>query len=229
MMGRCVGLLVALLVIPIEAARAADYKLESIEALSSNEVPALVRRALQPKGIRLLGGGEARFELWLRDSIPTQATSGFTLSDVLYGSLKKGTWMGILRIPHGGSDFRGQMINPGYYSLRYQHVLQDGNHMGVSMYRDFVLLIPAAVDKEIEKMLRFEEIVNLSRQSSGTNHPAVFSLAVPSKGTSPGKPSLVQDDMEHWVVETNSRAKPKGGGEPKEFPFAIVLVGQAEG
>ena len=227
-MGYCIGLLAALLVVPMETARASDYKLESIEALSSDQVPETAREGLQPKGIRLLGGDETLFELWLRDPIPIQAASGYAPSDVLYGTLKKGTWMGILRIPREGADFRGQTIKPGYYSLRYQHVLQDGNHMGVSMYRDFVLLIPAAADQEIEKMLSFAQAVNLSRQSSGTNHPAVLSLAAPPDRTAPEKPSLVQDDMGHWVVQTDSKAKPEGGGEPREFPFAIVLVGQAE-
>lgn len=207
-------------------AQAADYRVETAEALTSDQVPASAREALQPKGVRLLEGDTLLFELWLSASV-TVKNSGGGAGDVLYGMLPRGAWVGVLHVSRQGADFRGQPIRPGYYSLRYGHVLQDGNHMGVSVYRDFVLVGPAAEDTEIERALGMDETLELSRKASGTGHPAILSLSVPAEGKSPEQPGLVQDDMGHWVVETGTKAKSESG-DGAEFPFSIVLVGQAE-
>ena len=207
-------------------AQAADYRVETAETLTSDHVPASVREALQPKGVRLLEGDTLLFELWLSAAVPVKSSGGGA-GDVLYGALPRGAWVGVLHFPRQGADFRGQPIRPGYYSLRYGHVLQDGNHMGVSVYRDFVLLASAAADTEIERALGMDEIFELSRKASGTGHPAILSLSVPAAGKSAEQPGLVQDDMGHWVVQTGSKAK-SDSGDAAEFPFSIVLVGQAE-
>ena len=207
-------------------AQAADYRVETAEALTSDQVPASVREALQPKGVRLLEGDTLLFELWLPAAVPVKSSGGGA-GDVLYGTLTRGAWVGVLHFLRPGADFRGQLIRPGFYSLRYGHVMQDGNHMGVSVYRDFVLLAPAAEDMEIDRPLSVGETLELSRKAAGTGHPAIFSLSVPAEGKSPEQPGLVQDDMGHWVVETGSKAISESG-EGAEFPFSIVLVGQAE-
>ncbi len=209
------------------AAGRAAYKVETVGAVSASEVSAAMGEALQPDGVRLLdAGGKALFEIWLPDPVVAKP-GGYTPSDVLYGTLEKGAWLGVLHCPSGGTDFRGQTIQPGYYSMRYQHVLQDGNHMGVSLYRDFVLLVPVAADTDIDKLLSFAEVVALSAKVSGTNHPAVLSLRTPVEGKTAAQPKVVPDGAGHWVVETGSRSQADGGAEV-EFPFAIVLVGQAE-
>ncbi len=209
-------------------AQAADYRVETAEALTSDQVPASVREALQPKGVRLLEGDTLLFELWLPAAVPVKSSGGGA-GDVLYETLTRGAWVGVLHFARPGADFRGQPIQPGFYSLRYGHVMQDGNHMGVSVYRDFVLLAPVAEDTALERLLGMDETLELSRKASGTGHPAILSLSVPSEGKSPEQPGLVQDDMGHWVVETGSKAKSESGdGAEAEFPFSIVLVGQAE-
>ncbi len=209
-------------------AQAADYRVETAEALTSDQVPASVREGLQPKGVRLLEGDTLLFELWLPAAVPVKSSGGGA-GDVLYGMLTRGVWVGVLHFARPGADFRGQPIQPGFYSLRYGHVMQDGNHMGVSVYRDFVLLAPVAEDTALERLLGMDETLELSRKASGTGHPAILSLSVPAEGKSPEQPGLVQDDMGHWVVETGSKAKSESGdGAEAECPFSIVLVGQAE-
>lgn len=223
---RLIKLLCGFFLLSMGTAQALDYKVETLGKLTSPDVPIQIREALQLKGVRMLEREEPLFELWLRDLIPEK--TGSVSPDALYGTLRKGTWMGILHFPREGSDFRGQSIKPGYYSLRYQHVLQDGNHMGASVYPDFVALVPASLDLEIDKLLSFEQVINLSRKSSGTNHPAVMSLATASEGKTPEHPGLVQDDIGHWVLETGSNKKTEDSDKPVDFPFAIVLVGRAE-
>jgi hypothetical protein len=99
--------------------------------------------------------------------------------------------------------------------------------MGVSLYRDFVLLVPVVADMDIDRLLNFAEVVELSAKVSGTNHPAILSLATPVEGKTAAQPGVAPDDAGHWVVETGSRSQADGGAEA-EFPFTIVLVGQAE-
>ena len=220
-------LISAWLVGSVLAAGAAVYKVETVGAVSASEVSAAMGEALQPDGVRLLdAGGKVLFEIWLPDPVGAKS-GGYTPSDVLYGTLEKGAWLGVLHCTSGGTDFRGQTIPPGTYSMRYHHVLQDGNHMGVSLYRDFVLLLPVAADTDIDELLSFAEVVALSAKVSGTNHPAVLSLRTPVEGKTAAQPEVVPDDVGHWVVRTGSRSRAEGGAEA-EFPFAIVLVGQAE-
>jgi hypothetical protein len=191
------------------------YKTEPAGPLDSPEVPKGLEAKLQPQGARLLGDkGAAVTEVWLLNSAAAGGSSGG--SDAVYPSLGVGTLVGVIHFPVQGSDFRGQSIKPGYYTMRYARMPQDGNHMGVNPYPDFVLLSPAAADTDIDKSLKFEDLVKLSKQASGTGHPAVMSLVPVSQGA--GFPSLVQDNQGRWVLQT------KLGGQ---VPIALVVVGQA--
>ena len=209
------------------AGGSASYRVERAGEVSASDVPLAMGELLQADGARLLdANGKALFEIWLRLPMVTKV-SAYTPSDVLYGTLEKGAWLGVLHCPSGGTDFRGQAIPSGYYSMRYQHIRQDGNHMGVSLYRDFALLVPALADTNINTPLSFAEAVKLSARVSGTNHPAILSLATPSEGKTSAYPAVTQDDLGHWVLETKSQLKDQGGPQA-EFSFAIILVGQAE-
>ncbi len=94
-------------------AQAADYRVETAEALTSDQVPASVREALQPKCVRLLEGDTLLFELWLPAAVPVKGSGGGA-GDVLYGTLTQGAWVGVLHFARQGADFRGQPIRPGY-------------------------------------------------------------------------------------------------------------------
>jgi len=130
-----------------------------------------------------------------------------------------GEFVGIMHLPMAGSDFRCQSIKPGYYTMRYALIPQDGNHMGVSPNRDFVLLTPVSADADPAKAVGFNDLVKLSKQASGTNHPAVISLAA---ATAQNFPSVGQDDQGHWMLQVKL---PTSSGE---LPFALILVGQAQ-
>ncbi len=200
------------------------YKIQPVPALPS-DVPKDLQEVLRPQGARLLNDqGAAVCEVWWRNEIPIKASSGSS-SGVLYGGLEVGTFVGVLRFVSAGSDFRGQPIKPGYYTLRYALVPQDGNHMGVSNYRDFLLLSPAAEDSNPDQVPKFDELVKLSRKASGTGHPAVFNMG-PADTSSQSLPALVKDDQGHWLLEFEIHGKQPGG--PKDLRLAFILVGQAE-
>jgi hypothetical protein len=191
------------------------YKVESIGAPA--DLPQALADALEPAGARLVNDqGAAVAEVWLRKSIPIQQTQA--KGDVAYPQLSVGTLVGVLRFPNGGSDFRGQSIKAGTYTLRYAQIPQDGNHLGASTYRDFLLLGPAATDTNVDRPLTFDAVVKLSQQASGTGHPAVLSLE-PAAEAKTHPPYASQDDQGHWMLVL---------GTPSGPPLSIVLVGKTE-
>lgn len=200
------------------------YKVESIGAPPASDLPQTIQNALQPAGVRLENDqGAAVAEVWLRKSVPTQQ-AGAKSSDIIYSSLAIGTMVGVLRFPSGGKDFRGQPIKAGFYTLRYAQIPQDGNHMGVSTYRDFLLLGPGAQDTEVDQSMTLDAAVKLSRQASGTGHPAVLSLN-PATETK-ADPAVFQDDQGHWVLQVKVPGKSSAGGQ--DFSMGIILIGKAE-
>ena len=60
------------------------------------------------------------------------------------------------------SDFRGQAVPGRHYTLRYQLLPQDANHLGVSPNPDFLLAIPVASDTKPDAVYPFDKLVALS-------------------------------------------------------------------
>src|SRR2546427_2357061 len=195
------------------------YKITSANQIPS-DVPAAVSGLLNAQGTTLNDAtGSPVSSIWWAKTIA--ATPGGS-ADAAYPDLAVGTFLGVLNFPKGGSDFRGQKIKPGTYTLRYAHIPQDGNHMGVNPYPDFVLLIPVASDTDSSKGLALPDLVKLSKLTSGTNHPAVMSLVPAAQGAS--SPSLVQDDQGHWVLQVEVSEGSASGSKP--MPLALIVVGQ---
>ena len=202
-------------------ASAASYKIESSTSPPEG-LSAELKASLQPQGSRILNEqGSVWCEVWIRKVV---ADTGNPASEAAkYPALHLGSMLGVMSFPSTGSDYRGQAIKPGIYTMRYCLILQDGNHMGVAPVPDFVLLIPAAEDtKDPDAALTLEELVNLSRKASGTNHPAVIDLGRPP--ASPSAPTLEKDDLDHWVLTTKTQSK-----SGADLPIGIVVVGRAEG
>jgi len=191
------------------------YKITSASQLPS-DVPAAVSGVLNAHGTSLNDAtGAPVSSIWWAKAIAV--TPGGS-PDAVYPELAVGTFLGVLNFPKGGSDFRGQKIKPGTYTLRYAHIPQDGNHMGVNPYPDFVLLIPVASDTDTTKVLALPDLLKLSKLASGTPHPAVMSLVPTSQSAT--FPSLVQDDQGHWVLQVEVSAG------SKQMPLALIVVGQ---
>lgn len=191
-------------------------KLEPVATIPS-DIPKAFQDILQAQGTRVVGDKGAVCEVWFSKAV-AQSTGGNP--DALYPALGVGVLVAVLHFPAAGSDFRGQAIKPGYYTLRYALLPQDGNHMGVNPYRDFLLFSPIAADTDVSKSLKLEDLYKLSRQASGTNHPAVMSLVPTAQGAT--FPSIVQDDQGHSVLQVKLGTS---GGQ--DVPIALVVVGQA--
>lgn len=201
------------------------YKAEAGGAPNAPGIPSAVQSALEAQSVRFVNAqGTPVCEIWWRKGIPTKANAGAS-GDVLYGGLTVGEFVGVIHFPTDSKDYRGQNIKAGYYSLRYSQIPQDGNHMGVSSYRDFLLLVPIANDANPDQALDFNDLVKDSRLSTGTGHPAVMMLDPATQGAT--FPSAVQDDQGNWALDV--KLDVKAGGQAQQLPFAVVLVGQYQG
>jgi hypothetical protein len=192
-------------------------KVETIAGPSEASIPQTVKDVLDTKGYRVsLDDGSVACEIWLRRAVPSQAKKD--VAGALYPQLAESTMLGIISFPHPATDYRGQPVKSGIYTLRYELIPGDGNHLGVAPNRDFVLLIPAASDSDPNAIFKFDELVNLSRKTTGTRHPAPLNLAQPAGAVG----TISKDDEDHWILSAEVKL---ASGE--SLPFALVVKGTA--
>lgn len=199
------------------------YKVQPIQGPPAGDVSAAVQGALQPQGERFLdGSGKALCEVWLVKELPA-AQNPSSSPTVLYGKVAPGSLVGVIHFADQTTDYRGQTIKSGFYTLRYQLIPEDGNHMGVSQYRDFLLLVPAAQDPGGSQALSFDQAVQLSRKVTGTGHPGVLMMDAVSDSDKTF-PDAFQDYSQNWALQVQTQLA--GGAS---LPIAFVLVGKYAG
>jgi hypothetical protein len=192
-------------------------RVEQIGAFTDQTASESLRGALEQKGNRVvLGDGSTLCDIWFRASLP----EGPRPEGGSYSGLAESGVVGVISFPGASKDYRGQGIKPGAYTLRYTLHPLDGNHLGISPIRDFLLLTPVAEDKDIGVRPKYEELVKQSLKSSGTSHPSPLSL-VPAESYK-AFPSVSEDEAGHIVFA----AKIKSGSA--DIPIALVVKGVAE-
>jgi hypothetical protein len=199
----------------------AGYKAEPAGPCSLKEISEAMKGALQPDGLRVIGEKGTVFEMWLRKVVPQKPGSSCST----YDTIADGTFVGVLRFSENGGDFRGQALKPGTYAMRYQTLPSDGNHLGCSPSPEFVLLSPVGADTDPQATVGYEDLIKLSKQASGTSHPAVLYLTVP---VGADKQAFHTAEENHWALEGKTKAQPPGGAET-DFRLAVILIGKAEG
>jgi hypothetical protein len=201
---------------------AAGYSAEMISTAAPTEVSAAIREILSDKGVRVNGPSGPLCEIWLRKAVPAQDAS--QQLGVVYGQIAEGTLVGVVRFLADVKDYRQQPVKAGVYTLRYALLPQNGNHLGVSPNRDFLLASPASADQKPAN-LPVEEVLAGSRKSAGTGHPSVWSLAA-STEEAPAPKMLHQEDPDLWMVGfgLNLQSAPNN---LTARPVWLVVVGHA--
>jgi len=219
MIRQLIAATILLVLVPAAWARDGGYKVESIDALTAPQVSEAVRGALENKGVRVVGAdGKPLCEVWLRKEVP--AGKG-EVSGAIFGQIPEGTFVGVINFPSPASDYRGQGIKAGYYTLRYGLILVDGNHLGVSPSRDFLLICPVTEDKDPNAQFKPEDTIKLSRTAAGTTHPSPWSL-VPVTSAE-GLPKVIKDEQEHVILQIKLTTK------SGPLPIGLTVVGKTEG
>lgn len=131
--------------------------------------------------------GDATLEIWLVKALEGGGAD--------WSGVESGTLVGAMRVAGAFKEIRGKVVKPGVYTLRYGLQPQNGDHLGISQFREFVLLSPAVIDQD-PKVLGFDGVVAISKEVIGTAHPASLSLDPPADA--PGAAlSAYKNDLGH--------------------------------
>jgi hypothetical protein len=173
-----------------------------------------IKQAVEEKGYHVVLDDGWSADFWFARALTSSSTGA---TGALYPELGNGKFVGVVTFPKGTSDYRGQAIPAGTYTLRYQYIPQDANHMGVSPNPDFLLAIPVASDSNPAESLPLKRLVSLSAKATATAHPAVIAMA-PS--ASPDNITKNDEGMTVFTVEVQ-------GAGGKSEKLGIVVKGQA--
>jgi hypothetical protein len=183
-----------------------------------------IAATLDPAGYRIDGPDGAVVEFWVVKDVGVNAAFKPTLN-VKY-PFTPGQLIGAMRIPEKSqfTDFRGQNIAAGVYTIRYGQQPEDGNHIGTSETADFLMAIPAKVDTDPKPVSGPDQLAESSAKSVQSTHPAIFSLLPVEKPAD--KPTLTHDeDNEFWIVSLTVDAKAKN--KSVKLPLRFVVFGHA--
>jgi hypothetical protein len=193
-------------------------KVEPIGPLTDAAASDALKKALEPAGYSiLLDDGSEWCKIWLRAGVPASGKSD--VEGALFPQLSESTLIGVISFTKPATDYRGQPVQPGLYTLRYELLPNDGNHLGVADNRDFALLVGAADDPDPAAKFDFQQLVTLSRKATGSAHPGPINLVQPPSDTAP---AVSNDGQEHWVFAGKLKMQT---GEP--LLIGIVVKGKA--
>ncbi|MGD9720641.1 MAG: hypothetical protein AB7O59_16440 [Pirellulales bacterium] len=199
-------------------ALAQDYKVEAFEGAPPDGLAPEIAEKISASGLRVSDGDRVVCEIWPAKEL--QVNADFTPSATVLYPLKSGSLVGALRFPRKGADFRGQDIKRGLYTLRYANQPVDGNHVGTFDTRDFLVMVPAAVDKAPDAT-GDTELFPESAESAGSTHPAIMPLVKPDSGGE--LPALRHLEEQEWYT-LRFGGKDSSG---KQQVLEVVVVGKA--
>jgi hypothetical protein len=166
------------------------------------EIAAPVAAKVAPGGVRATASGTTITFWWVAD-----------LPGASWADVPEGTLVGAVKLGADTRDIRGRMMKAGVYTLRYAVQPKTDDHFGVSPFRNFLLVSPAAVDKD-PAAVDHKGTIELSKQTLGGDHPAVLSIDPPAGKDAPL--SVYTTDLGHksLIVEVG------------KLKFGIVLIGR---
>jgi hypothetical protein len=182
------------------------------------EIAALVSAKLGPGGVRA-GVGVNTLTFWWVKELAASAEASAPRPAPGWSNIPEGTLVGAVKIEKAFRDIRGRVIKAGTYTLRYGIQPSNGDHLGVSPFREFLLLSPAAQDTDPAPRSH-DALTDLSKQTIGGSHPAVWSLD-PRIATEPVL-TVHTTDLGHKALVMDV---PIAGGTLR---FGLVLIGKIE-
>jgi hypothetical protein len=209
----------AILLLGTTPAVADDYQLAKVTALPEG-VPTELQQVLSPQGQQVTGSSGPVCEFWFAKSF--EVREGFTPTLSVKYPLVPGSFVGLLRVvrPEEFTDFRGQELLEGIYTLRYGQQPEDGNHIGTSELADFLLAIPMEQDTSTKIIDSADDVNSKSAEAAGTTHPAIFSLLPIEQAAD--APSLAHDEkQEFWILQIGTDGTRKTG-------LRMVVIGFTE-
>jgi hypothetical protein len=175
-----------------------------------DEISSAVKAVLAPGGATATFGSTT-IDFWWVTSLDVKGKD--------WTGVAEGALVGAMKVSAAFKDIRGRNIKPGAYLLRFAMQPQNGDHLGVSPHREFLIATPAA-DDQSAAVLGHDAAVELGAKTTNIAHPAVLSID-PPLATEPPL-SVVQNDAGHTAVVFEVPT-PAGA-----FRFGLILVGHIE-
>ncbi|MFN0053477.1 MAG: hypothetical protein ACKV0T_14940 [Planctomycetales bacterium] len=210
----------------VSSVRGADQKLEVLQQPPAG-LSAEVAAAISETGYRISDSGKVVCDVWFAKEAPLKPK--FKSSLRIKYPFQAGQLIGAIRFPDGSkpNDFRGQELKPGLYTLRYGLQPDDGNHLGTSDIRDFLVGCSPKEDTNPKRIEDIKALFKLSGSAAGTTHPAIFLLFPP-----PEKPidsAAIHHEAEKKLLILDSNIQGKDADKSVAIPLRIVLVGKSDG
>lgn len=203
------------------------YKIEVLKQQPPAAIAPAVRGALAVEGYKVMDGkGKTYAEFWLRKSVPASEKPGGPKGAIQFPFLEEGELLGALQFVSEGHDYRDQSIAKGAYTVRYGLQPVNGDHLGVSPYRDYALLLPASKDTALVN-LPMKPLHDRSAESAGTSHPAILMLLT-APASVPSLPGMAHDEEKNtWGAVVPLSLQVKGAGASTPFNVQLIVVGAA--
>ena len=130
-----------------------SQQLRTTESLASHRKAAgadlrrrLRRRPAAGRRSRSIVGG-ATLDIWWAQAI------ALTGDGPGWSSVESGTLVGAMRVSGTFKEIRGKVVEPGVYTLRYGQQPQNGDHLGISTFREFLRDQPGRASTPIRRCL----------------------------------------------------------------------------
>jgi hypothetical protein len=204
----------------------AAMKVEVLKEAPPVALGETVRGVLSAQGYRIFDdSGNPFVDVWLRKSIPSTAKPAGPKGTIQFPFLTEGELLGACQFATEGRDYRDQEIPKGSYTLRYGLQPVNGDHLGVSPFRDYALLLPAAKDQLLELPPR-KQLEERSAEAAGTSHPAVFMLLSSPAEELKKAPTMIHDSEKNtWSATLPMNLLVKGQNETLAYPIRLMVVG----
>ena len=200
------------------------YVTGPVPALAFSELPKYISDAVEPGGIRLLSNSEEKqtpiCDVWLSKRVSVVG-SGHAAPDIAYRGIKPGTFVGVISVLGYREDFQHHLLRPGLYTMRYAQLQQDDDDHAVSPYKDFVILSPAWLDKDLAAIVPFDVLSKRGTVASHHDEPAAMSL-IPANPAYKKLPAAIADDRGFCTLQVNLPVEAKG--KSSHLEFAIIVV-----
>lgn len=193
------------------------------------EITASVAAKIAPGGVRAAVGANTLTFWWVKELAASAEASAFAPATAdksaprtprAWSDVAEGTLVGAVKIEKDLRDIRGRVIKAGAYTLRYGIQPANGDHLGVSPFREFLLLSPAGQDTDPAPR-GHDALTDLSKQTIGGSHPAVWSLD-PPVATEAALTVRANTELE---LKALIMEVPIAGGTLR---FGLVLIGKIE-
>ncbi len=181
------------------------------------DIAPAIAPLLSPDAIKV-DVGDVPLQMWWVKALPLETSPSGAPK---WSDVSEGTLVGVISVGGAWHDIRGYVLKPGAYTLRFAMQPQNGDHLGVSPNREFLLILPAAVDTS-PGVTGAKAAVDLSKKAVNRAHPSALSLD-PPVATRPAMSPVSNDiglDGIVFAVPTSFQNMPVG-----ELSFGLILRG----